>query len=1186
MSPVIIEETTEIMSAGDGRKKRKRDRSSITNGVENEHVNGVDETNSNDTIIQNENSIERHKKKKRKHSKISTNDITQENDKTSIETKENQDEISDEKVVKVKVKGLSGKYFRKAFTSPNGFDELKTFVSICTENKKKDLASEYLLAGGNILEVLRLLDSSDKKNISKATTVFTAINILIMKILANFPQNLPSAEEACRHLINSHLSSVHSMLSAQSNVKQHKVILKLLTAIVSLGGTLPRELVAHLSFQPKVIESLLQHVKPTDPQNVRTCYIHFILSFLIEGNITVIRSLLDKRDVLTSIFPGLIYDKPEIINLVLASIKKYILENPGISKTLKLYVFCTPVVQSLVSLYNWKGPNNWSKGKRNKTATKDVPAEEKELVTNMVHDFLITLLTSHRHGIIFHDRTIGITRDKHNNQLINTVLQSLDRHWEHVKPSDLVVKIMAACPSLIRSQLIYLESYLEPRVSKKWISVMTFIKQIIETVDMDMCLKTCSPELNISQLTNAIGSLCVPSLLIKAVIIPSLNHSSIIVRHEAMELLLCMINQMKKYLLATKSYSINTFEVKNSVMDYIMKTVPNINRILKVWTDAFVVTDTNNLLEDNCLSEPSKQNHFSTILNVLHTYNDICPELLDTTLDVQPNLLFSGLNNLYDVDDDELIILRIKAIQFLLALDSSEFALSKKTFAETFLFLSLLLDENSSMISSYAKATTKTLLNITGIFEGCHEQIEIWINGLCNVHNSVDKTEVVNWLIKLIKTTTKHMDKYVNMIITAEEAANADEVINANTMKKIFCELYTIEDRKEKDKNVKKLYMQSATSISPILCCAIHKLKMTSTSVLLQYVSYILVHTLHYQVNPEPLIYLITDIQDLQAEKYLLSWCSNNNPISIPKVFLSMNIMHRLSKALMKDSTIQLNKLFTGDTKLIFKYKNEEVTVNHSLSTYEIIVLLKMTTFYFTHDVRKNDLNEVKFNNYKIVIICLLNIANTVMTEDNSTFVQNFVNTIFSHPVILQYFSFYRDENAIGSTITNLILDICQIVIDEYKLSITDLLTPYKNKTIIQIEKIVHESHDQCISTYKNIVMLLEQLQLTAEDIVYLLTILSKLEKNMFMLKNTFSLSICGYIFPKLLQLLCNEKIRSAHSEVSKLDIHFVKKAFSYLTFLKQHRISEINLWETALREYLYYFPHNIAAIDTSKLYL
>ncbi|XP_043488866.1 uncharacterized protein LOC122515530 isoform X2 [Polistes fuscatus] len=1171
-------ETEENQDESFSQSKKKRRKLSITS------TNDITKENDNNTTLidtkenRDENSVKEPKKKRSKLSVTPTNDITiEDNNNTSLEDEENEDENSKKKAGKINVKGLSGKYFRKAFVSSHGFDELKTFVTVCTENKKKDLASEYLSAGGNILEVLRLLDSSDKKNTSKASTVFTAINILIMKILADFPQNLSSAEEACRHLVNSHMSFVHSMLSAQSSAKQRKIVLKLLTAIVSLGGSLPRELIAHLPVQPKAIEMLVQHAKPSDSQNVRTCYIHFILSFLIEGNVTVIRSLIDKREALTSIFPGLIYDKPEIINLLLVSLKKYILENPGISKTLKLHVFSTPVVQSLISLYNWKGSTNWARGKRSKTATTDVPAEQKELVTDILHEFLITLLTSHRHGIIFHDRSIGTSREKHN-QLINTVLESLERPWEYAKPSDLIVKIMASCPSLIRSQFFYLESYLEPRVSKKWISVMTFIKQIIETIDMDACLKTCSPELNTIQLTNAIGSLCVSSFLIKAVIIPSLNHSSIIVRHEAMELLFCMINKMKKYLLATKLYNKNDLEVKNSVTNYIMKTVPNLNIILKVWTDAFVINkDTNNLSEDNSLSEPSKQNHFSTILNVLHMYNDICPELLNTTLDVQPNLLFSGLNNLHDIDDKELIILRIKAIQFLLALNSSEFTPSKTAFTETFVFLSFLLNENSSMICSYAKTTTKTLLNITGLFDGCHEQLDIWINGLCNVDNSEEKTELVNWLIKLIKTTIKHMDKYVNIIRTAEEVAN-DGIVNDNELSNTINESHSIEDRK----NVEKLSMQSATSILPILCCAINKLKANSTFVLSQYMSYVLVHTLHYQVNPEPLISLVTDIQDLEGVKYLLSWCLDSNPTSIPKIFSSMNTMHKLSKALLKDSTIKLNELFTGDIKLTFNYDNEEVLIKHALSTYEIMILLKMTMFHLTHDIRKNDFNEMKFNNYRRMIMCLLNIANTVQDEDSSAFVNSFVKTIFSHPIILQYFFFHQDENTIEIMITNLILDICQIVMNVFNLPITDLLMPYKNKAIIQIEKIANGKPHQCNSMYKIIITLLEQLQFTAEDIVHLLLILTKLTKAKFMLKDTSNLSICGYIFPKLLQLLCNENIRCVHTEVSKLDIQFVKKAFSCMIFLKQQNVSNVNLWETALEEYLHHFPHNIAAINTN----
>lgn len=188
-----------------------------------------------------------------------------------------------------------------------------------------------------------------------------------------------SAEEACRHLINTHLASVHLMLSAQSRAKNRKIVLKLLAAIVSLGGTLPRELLNHLSFHSQLLDVLVTHLKPTDPQSVRTCFIHFILAFLIDGTASDIRALLEKRGVLSSIFAGLAYDYSDIVQLVLTTVKKYILENPIITKTTKLHVFSTPVVQGLVNLYNWKGPKNWPGNKKQKVLTENIDPEEKEV---------------------------------------------------------------------------------------------------------------------------------------------------------------------------------------------------------------------------------------------------------------------------------------------------------------------------------------------------------------------------------------------------------------------------------------------------------------------------------------------------------------------------------------------------------------------------------------------------------------------------------------------------------------------------------------------------------------------------------------------------------------------------------------------------------------------------------------
>ena len=201
----------------------------------------------------------------------------------------------------------------------------------------------------------------------------------VFRILAQYPQNQSSAEEACRHLINSHLASIHSMLSSQGKAKHRKIVLKLLAAIVSLGGSLPRELLNHLSLHSQLLDVLVSHSKPTDPQSVRTCFIHFILAFLVEGNASDIRALLEKRGVLSSIFSGLVYDYSDLVQLVLTTVKKYVLENPVITKTIKLHVFSTPVVQQIVNLYNWKGPKNWPGHKKQKLLSENIDSEQKKV---------------------------------------------------------------------------------------------------------------------------------------------------------------------------------------------------------------------------------------------------------------------------------------------------------------------------------------------------------------------------------------------------------------------------------------------------------------------------------------------------------------------------------------------------------------------------------------------------------------------------------------------------------------------------------------------------------------------------------------------------------------------------------------------------------------------------------------
>lgn len=107
------------------------------------------------------------------------NDILETRINIGDDLKDNEIEITE--ISKEEIDNLNGKSLRKAFNSSDGFQTLKKFVKICKQNEKKDLAAEYLQCGGSVLEILRLLESSDKKNYTNASVVFTAMQIIIIK---------------------------------------------------------------------------------------------------------------------------------------------------------------------------------------------------------------------------------------------------------------------------------------------------------------------------------------------------------------------------------------------------------------------------------------------------------------------------------------------------------------------------------------------------------------------------------------------------------------------------------------------------------------------------------------------------------------------------------------------------------------------------------------------------------------------------------------------------------------------------------------------------------------------------------------------------------------------------------------------------------------------------------------------
>lgn len=107
---------------------------------------------------------------------------------------------------------------------------------------------------------------------------------------------------------------------------------------------------------------------------------------------------------------------------------------------------------------------------------------DKSKVNEAVHNFLLTLCTSHKFGVIFKDPLFGLGTKQQNN-LIVTVLDKLERPWEHSYVEDLILRICKACPDLTKTVWSNLIPFLEPRWSEKWLKALSFAEKLLDGID-------------------------------------------------------------------------------------------------------------------------------------------------------------------------------------------------------------------------------------------------------------------------------------------------------------------------------------------------------------------------------------------------------------------------------------------------------------------------------------------------------------------------------------------------------------------------------------------------------------------------------------------------------------------------------------------------------------------------------
>ena len=467
-----------------------------------------------------------------------------------------------------------------------GHDPVSALKEIVAEGgDHDDLIGEFLSHGGQTGDLLRLLESEEKTKSPEVALVFQAVETVLLHVASGSDRDGASAgggalaQDLIRKVLHGHFRYVVLLLSQSNTAYQAKSCLRMLSAMVATGGAAgAREILTKVDFDHKNFSSVVKRRGRKEDgapgsNDVRTCYIHFLLAFLVSGNAALTKDFLEKKNNVSQIFPGLIHDSCETVTLVLTTLREKIVENSSVSKTCKMKLFGVFNLKPLLQLFHWKGAHS-----HNLVMSDDQQAEftgDLERVSDSVSAFFKSLLTSTKLGIVFHDPTCGNSGRNQNHLLLN-LLKSFEKPWEQPRLSELIAEALRTCPDQLRPYLTCLEKVWSPRFTDCWLQVIDFLHVMFKRQDM---LNTIS-ELDSKQpklISSVIANVGCPERVMKEVVIPALENEHYIIRRKGVDLLSLFVVNLNRVLDGANQ------SIKKSVLGRLAERIPSAQALSLFW---------------------------------------------------------------------------------------------------------------------------------------------------------------------------------------------------------------------------------------------------------------------------------------------------------------------------------------------------------------------------------------------------------------------------------------------------------------------------------------------------------------------------------------------------------------------------------------------------------------------------
>lgn len=604
------------------------------------------------------------------------------------------------------------------------------------------MIAQYLKVGGKPLELIQSLERIDKEQSFHIAYVFNALQLTLIEILSTATQLTQPAVQACSYLLNSHRACIEKLLASRTG--QHKrSVLKLLTAIVALEPLFGRDILATLNvvFNAENLEKFTRHTKADDvaaDSSVRTCYIHFILAYLIEGNIQLIRNLLDRTELMMAVIAGLTYDSHETVLLVLSSLQRFVLKTSQISKTKKFQVFSVAVVKQFLRLYDWKGPAAFAAMFNRKTADKVdeyVNAEQLAAVQESVHEFLIVLLTSRKFGIAF--QCLGFRRTK-SNTVQKKLLLDLERPWTCARKTDLTIQMLRACPELARSFIQITSVALQPKNISgggDWFAAAEYHCSLMEQLSPAV-LRVGAQQMTSHEMCQLIKAMCLsPEILQHLRSKFTLRATDIRVRHLSTKLLLAMFRQCNAHLHnigVWSLYSANDLrKLKFELINHVFVMCPTVETIL--------LSLHQTLQQQSDDDDPNVLDHLEVVLDLLLIISSAIPSFIEKTASVINYIKI--LRPIYELNREKESSTRIemKAVRLILALEPKALSVQTEFFHQVIQSILNVYRFGAAAEQTEAKQLLRNVCQNTGLFENGVLEVDQWLEA----YRAVDSGEAL-----------------------------------------------------------------------------------------------------------------------------------------------------------------------------------------------------------------------------------------------------------------------------------------------------------------------------------------------------------------------------------------------------------------------------------------------------------